>query len=625
MRVPTGEGESFVNIQEPIITQTANIQEPTSSPSVGKTTINSDYKYMTFSSIITPDINYNFTSQNTLANWKSYANTIPNATYDFSNYDAGYDGVWIGYVDEGFFQIILPATHDYLEITWGNVLVPVSGQPAATTSLLINGVVVDTITNIVQSKQYIYHYTGTPTVRVKEGFSIMSANIIIKLVKKAIYTTTFPENTEVELLILSNARFKVISPYVIPSGVVNITVGNGAGIHSSFGSISTSTETTGYTGYNSAITGTMVSYSSSAIVILRYKYTRPIIQPITIDNHFKYISFPDYGTNQTTYSLNFQEPTEIQLLLLDDLKYIENAPFTTNGSRTINVGNPSTYDTLTTNTNSTFYNFSTGHLSTITGTSTGYNKPIVIVRYKYTKSIITQINTYGFLKYNNDNVWDVSQPLLSDLTGTITKNKISDFPSIPSTLSDLSGTMLKNRISDFPSIPSTLSDLSGTMLKNRISDFPGIPTQLSQLGGQIPISRLNDFPSIPDSYTKGQRNQVITSYGNTLIYTGSSFLAINRFKYSMNTFGNYDNGFNVRMYFSISIKGTTFQEKYCFGWVYLKFNNGSSTSFNSGIIASNNNADWSLINGGSTMGDFYLGIDVNTPNASITEIYFRTS
>ena len=93
----------------------------------------------------------------------------------------------------------------------------------------------------------------------------------------------------------------------------------------------------------------------------------------------------------------------------------------------------------------------------------------------------------------------------------------------------------------------------------------------------------------------------------------------------MNTFGNYDNSFNVRMYFSISIKGTLFQEKYCFGWVYLKFNNGSSTVFNSGIIASNNNSEWSIINGGSTMGDFYLGIDVNTPNASITEIYFRIS
>jgi len=155
LRVPTEEGESFVNIQEPIITQDANIQESTSSPSVTKTTINSDYKYMSFSNIITPDINYNFTSQNTLANWKTYADTIPNATYDFSHYDAGYDGVWFGFANEGFFQIILPATHDYLEITWGNALNRPAGQPTATTSLTINGTVVDSITDIIQSKQYI--------------------------------------------------------------------------------------------------------------------------------------------------------------------------------------------------------------------------------------------------------------------------------------------------------------------------------------------------------------------------------------------------------------------------------------------------------------------------------------
>jgi hypothetical protein len=163
------------------------------------------------------------------------------------------------------------------------------------------------------------------------------------------------------------------------------------------------------------------------------------------------------------------------------------------------------------------------------------------------------------------------------------------------------------------------------MSKNRISDFPGIPTQLSQLGGQIPVSTISNFPSIPDSYTKGQRNQVITSYGNSLVFTGNSYLAINRFRYSMNQFGNYDNGFNVRMYVSISVKGTSFQEKYCFAWVYLKWNSGSSTAFNSGIIASDNNSTWSLINGGSTEGNFWLNVDVNTPNATITEIYFRIS
>ena len=215
---------------------------------------------------------------------------------------------------------------------------------------------------------------------------------------------------------------------------------------------------------------------------------------------------------------------------------------------------------------------------------------MVIIRYKYTKIVTSTVQTTGFLNYTNADGWLVSQPLLSDLGGTISKNKISDFPIIPITLSDLTGTMLKNRISDFPGIPTTLSDLSGSMLKSCISDFPGIPTTLSDLRWSMLKSRISDFPSIPDSYTKGQINQVIVSYRNTLIFTGSSFIVINRFRYSMNTLGNYDNGFNVRFYVSISVKGTSFQEKYCFAWIYLKFNNGSSTTFNSGIISSDNNS-----------------------------------
>jgi len=130
----------------------------------------------------------------------------------------------------------------------------------------------------------------------------------------------------------------------------------------------------------------MVSYSSSAIVIVRYKYTRPVIEAQLIDSNYKYIAFlNNTGLSQIEYTINLQEPTEIQLLLLDDLKYIEEAPYTTVGQTTINVGNPSTFNTITTNTNSTFYDFTQSHFSTITGSNTGYNAPIVIVRYKYTR------------------------------------------------------------------------------------------------------------------------------------------------------------------------------------------------------------------------------------------------
>jgi len=240
------------------------------------------------------------------------------------------------------------------------------------------------------------------------------------LYSTTLYSMNFFENTEVELLILDNAFFKIMPAYVvIPAGKINIYVG-GVGSNSSFGDISTVTETTPYFSCNSPITGTIVTYNDT-IVIVRYKYTRTQIQPITINSNYKYISFPNTGANQTAYSINFQEQTEIQLLILDNLRYITVSPFTTNGQTTINVGSPSTFNTLTTNTNSTFYNFTQGHFSTITGSSIGYNAPVVIVRYKYTKIVIIQVPSYGFLKYNEDNVWGVSNTL-PKINGDLTLN-----------------------------------------------------------------------------------------------------------------------------------------------------------------------------------------------------------
>jgi len=93
----------------------------------------------------------------------------------------------------------------------------------------------------------------------------------------------------------------------------------------------------------------------------------------------------------------------------------------------------------------------------------------------------------------------------------------------------------------------------------------------------------------------------------------------------MNQFGNYDNGFNVRFYVSLSVKGTSFQNKFCFAAVYLKWNVGGSTTFECQIISTDRLDDWVIYNGGSTEGNFWLNIIVNTVNASITEIYLRIS
>jgi len=121
-------------------------------------------------------------------------------------------------------------------------------------------------------------------------------------------------------------------------------------------------------------------------------FSKNTLVPITINADYKYMSFVNTEPSlivlppPQTYTINFPEQTEVQLLLLDNLKYIETTPFLTSGSNNIVVGVPSTFSTITTTTNSTAYN--SGYVSTITGTSVAYNNPIVIIRYKTTKVIV---------------------------------------------------------------------------------------------------------------------------------------------------------------------------------------------------------------------------------------------
>ena len=317
-----------------------------------------------------------------------------------------------------------------------------------------------------------------------------------------------------------------------------------------------------------------------------------------------------YNITQTTkYTITFPEQTEVQLLLLDSTKYIEAVPFNiSTGSFQLIVGKSGSFSSfLGVSTGINGITYGSGRVSNITGTNVTYNTPIVIIRYKYTKIVTSTVQTTGFLNYTNADGWLVSQPLLSDLGGTITKNKISDFPIIP----------------------ITLSDLTGTMLKNRISDFPIIPTQLSQLGGQIPVSTTSNFPSIPNSFTKGELNQTLTSYGNSLIFTGSSFVSTNSFRIAMNFMSNfnYDNGFNARFYISCTVKSASdYVGKYFFGWVYHKFNNSNNTNnFRYGTIDADDISTWNLTYGGSSNGEFFLNIEIRATNPTITQLYVRIS
>ena len=119
--------------------------------------------------------------------------------------------------------------------------------------------------------------------------------------------------------------------------------------------------------------------------------------------------------------MNFPEETEVQLLLLNMNTYNEIIPFTiTTGSAEIRIGlnAPTTFKLLSTDDTATTY---TNHVSSITGSSITYNNPIAIVRYKYKKTVITQIPKYGFLIYHDNNVWDVSNEMVTIINDLITR------------------------------------------------------------------------------------------------------------------------------------------------------------------------------------------------------------
>jgi L-lactate permease len=119
--------------------------------------------------------------------------------------------------------------------------------------------------------------------------------------------------------------------------------------------------------------------------------------------------------------MNFPEATEVQLLLLNDTNVKDITPFTiSTGNVAINVGSTgaSTFSTYDTSQSPTSY---TNHESSITGTSITYTDSVVIVRYKTTKPVITQVISYGFLKYNDENVWEVSNELQTVINGLISR------------------------------------------------------------------------------------------------------------------------------------------------------------------------------------------------------------
>ena len=107
--------------------------------------------------------------------------------------------------------------------------------------------------------------------------------------------------------------------------------------------------------------------------------------------------------NQTTNSVVIPEQKEVQLLLLDSTKYIEAVPFNISaGFFQLIVGKSgsfSSFSDVTTGTNGITYG--SGCVSNTTGSSITYNAPVVIVKYKHTNIVISQVQQTEFLKYTN--------------------------------------------------------------------------------------------------------------------------------------------------------------------------------------------------------------------------------
>jgi len=106
------------------------------------------------------------------------------------------------------------------------------------------------------------------------------------------------EETDVELVVASNSFARFINPLIQPAGIVNIIVGT-AGGHSSFGTISTSTETVPHSSFNSSITGQTVSYNS-AVVIVRYRYTKLVVSTVQSTGFLNYTNADGWLLSQVS-------------------------------------------------------------------------------------------------------------------------------------------------------------------------------------------------------------------------------------------------------------------------------------------------------------------------------------
>jgi len=163
----------------------------------------------------------------------------------------------------------------------------------------------------------------------------------------------------------------------------------------------------GFLNYNNNewIVSDKLNYEKLSIPLKSLVTIINMIPPITtellinIDDNYKYVMFNNTTANQTIYSIEFQEETEIQLLLLDSTKYKTTSYFNISGIVQIIVGKNGSFSSFGDISTSTGSNYSFYINNNITGSSISYLSPQVIVRYKFTKNIIEIVPNIGYLNY----------------------------------------------------------------------------------------------------------------------------------------------------------------------------------------------------------------------------------
>jgi len=330
-------GSNNITINGRIIETAKSNIEPTSSPSVPKITIDSDYKYMKFEPIVVYDAEKMYPP---IRNVSSQNHSITGQAYGNGFYVTSFSSLYE----------IDPAYNIF------NTTVTTGGHwdfPSVKRYIQPDGTFRSTLTDNIVSG-----YNGD-WLKIRFPVAINLTRYAFQI--RTILPARAPQNFKIYG---SNDEINWIE---LTHGT-NPTYVNGL--------------------YDTSIT-TSGNYNSFGLVVNKIVGGASNADGLNFDEWFIYgkVAIP-----QTPYTITFNENTEVQLLLLDSTKYITTSPFNiSTGSLQLIVGingSFSSFSGVSTGTNGIIYG--AGFVSTITGSSITYNTPLVILKYKYINLSLAQ-------------------------------------------------------------------------------------------------------------------------------------------------------------------------------------------------------------------------------------------